>query len=80
MLIPQGVKTPIAADQVPASYTQLMNLIRCRKIKAPAKDSSGDYIWTEADIEAARLALARRRGACVPQAPATSGGGARHAV
>ena len=32
--------------------------IRYGRIMAPVKDGSGDYVWTEADIEAARQALA----------------------
>lgn len=53
-------KTPVAADRVPTSYHQLINLVRFRRIPAPEKDSSGDYSWTEADIGRARQALARR--------------------
>ena len=33
--------------------------IRYGRIVAPVKDGSGDYIWTDADIEAASVALAR---------------------
>jgi hypothetical protein len=35
----------------------LVGLLRADKIPPPAKDSSGDYIWAEADLAAARTAL-----------------------
>jgi hypothetical protein len=41
----------------------LMSLVRWEYIPAPAKDSSGDYVWLPEDVERARHALAdRRRG------------------
>jgi hypothetical protein len=55
------VKTPVAAKQLNVPYSQVISLLRHGKIAAPAKDSSGDYIWTEADITAAREALLRGR-------------------
>lgn len=50
-------KTRQAAAELAISYCRLMSLIRCDKVAPPAKDSSGDYLWTEADIAAAREAL-----------------------
>lgn len=51
------VKTPIAARQLELSYTKLINQVRYGKIKAPVKDSSGDYMWSAADMAAARNAV-----------------------
>jgi hypothetical protein len=54
-----GVKTPVAARLVGATYWRLVTAMRGGKITPlPAKDSSGDFIWTEADLERARQALA----------------------
>ena len=54
-------KTPIAADTLGVAETHLYSLIRKKKIAAPGKDSSGDYCWTPADLEAARQAIEARR-------------------
>jgi hypothetical protein len=48
----------VARDHLKTSYHRLASLLRNDKIPPPAKDISGDYIWTEADIERARQALA----------------------
>jgi hypothetical protein len=56
------VKTPVAAKQLNIPYSRLISLLRHGKIAAPAKDSSGDYVWTEADLAAARDALQQGRG------------------
>jgi hypothetical protein len=50
-------KTPIAAEELGISYYHLISLLRSKKLPAPQKDSSGDYIWTDADLDAAREAL-----------------------
>jgi hypothetical protein len=63
------IKTPTAARQLAISYHRLIGLIRYGKIDPPGKDSSGDYVWTEADVERARRALAdvaARRRQAVP--------------
>ena len=52
------LKTRQAARQLGCKFHQLINLINNEKLAPPNKDSSGDYFWTEADIERARLALA----------------------
>jgi hypothetical protein len=39
----------------------LNNLIRSRKMAAPAKDRYGNFVWTDEDIERARHALTLRR-------------------
>jgi hypothetical protein len=36
-------------------------LIRLKKLRAPTKDSSGSYLWFEADVRRARAALAAPR-------------------
>jgi hypothetical protein len=55
------LKTPMAARQLGIGYTALMNLIRFDHVAPPEKDSSGDYVWTEGDLERVRQALARRK-------------------
>jgi hypothetical protein len=54
-------KTPIVARELGIPYYRLLNLIRCDHIIPPAKDSSGDYVWSAEDIERARQALRRPR-------------------
>jgi hypothetical protein len=54
------VKTPIAARHLGVSYSHLMSLLRNGKVTPPQKDSSGDYLWAEADLAAARRALQGR--------------------
>jgi hypothetical protein len=36
-------------------------MLRYEKIPAPQKDSSGDYVWTDEDLDHARKALAAGR-------------------
>jgi hypothetical protein len=56
-------KSPAAARLLGISYYRLMGMIRSDRVFPPRKDSSGDYIWAEADLRAVREALARgRRG------------------
>ena len=55
------LKTPIAAKTLGVAETQLYSLLRKGKIPPPAKDSSGDYCWTPADLDAARQAMEARR-------------------
>jgi DNA-binding transcriptional MerR regulator len=54
-------KTPIAARELGISYSQLIGLIRYGKIAPPERDTSGDYIWTDADLDRARAAFASKR-------------------
>jgi hypothetical protein len=51
------VKTPVAAKRLGVPYHRLIGLLRADRIEPPAKDSSGDYVWSAADIERAREAL-----------------------
>jgi hypothetical protein len=54
-------KTPAAAQELGISYATLIGLLRYGKIEPPAKDSSGDYVWTDADLARARRAISMRR-------------------
>ena len=59
------VKTPVAAQVLGITYHRLVSLLRSGKLPPPRKDSSGDYVWTDGDLAAARKALAagrRRKG------------------
>jgi hypothetical protein len=51
------LKSPLAAKELGISYHRLMSLLRYDKVPRPAKDSSGDYVWTEDDLAAARCVL-----------------------
>ncbi len=55
------LKTTAAARLLGVPYWRLFALVRDGLV-TPPKDSSGDYVWTDSDIERAREALARRRG------------------
>jgi len=60
-------KTPAAAGELKTTYHRLYGLIRFGKIQTPETDSSGDYVWTDEDINRARQALrADRHGKEVP--------------
>jgi hypothetical protein len=54
------LKTPAAARELGVPYSHLVSLLRYGKVVPPQKDSSGDYLWSEADLSAARRALACR--------------------
>jgi hypothetical protein len=54
-------KTPVAARELGVPYYVLTGLLRYGKIDPPGRDSSGDFLWTDADIERARQILADRR-------------------
>jgi hypothetical protein len=59
--MPPFLKTPEAARTLGVSYHRLIGLLRFRRISPlPGKDSSGDYLWTKADLERARQALQQR--------------------
>ena len=51
-------KSPVAARELGISYSRLISLLRSERLRPPQKDSSGDYLWTEQDLAAAREALA----------------------
>jgi hypothetical protein len=56
------LKTPDVARLLGAPYWRVLALIRWERIEAPAKDSSGDYVWLPDDVERARQALACQHG------------------
>ena len=49
--------TTAVATELGIKYHRLISLLRAEKLNAPQKDTSGDYIWSDADINAARKAL-----------------------
>ena len=53
-------KTPVAASELGIPYHTLIGLLRYNKMPPPGRDSSGDYIWTDQDMERARQVLLRR--------------------
>jgi hypothetical protein len=55
--MPPYRKTPVAARELGTTYHRLIGLLRFGKIDPPARDTSGDYVWTDADLERARQAL-----------------------
>jgi hypothetical protein len=56
--MPPFLKTPEAACALGVTYHRLIGLVRFRKIiPLPEKDSSGDYLWSQADLGRARQAL-----------------------
>jgi hypothetical protein len=60
-----GLKTPQVAKLLGRSSWWLSSLLRSGKLNPPAeRDSSGHYLWSPADIDAARVAMAidRRYG------------------
>jgi hypothetical protein len=65
--VPPFLKTPQAARTLGVSYHRLMGLVRFNRISPlPAKDISGDYLWSPADLERAREALRPRRQEALP--------------
>jgi hypothetical protein len=58
-------KTGAVAKELSIPMSRLRSLIVTGRLDAPAKDSSGDFIWRNEDIERARAALQvdRRRKA-----------------
>jgi hypothetical protein len=59
------LKSVMAARELGIPYSHLASLLRSGKFPAPQKDSSGDYLWSEQNLEEARRAMGldRRRKA-----------------
>lgn len=55
-------KSRFAAKELGISYHQLFALLRYDRMTPPQKDTSGDYVWTDDDLDAARRALAEMHG------------------
>jgi len=53
--------TAEVADELGVPPYVLENLVQNRRIARPAKDRSGRRVWTPADVQAAREALAARK-------------------
>ena len=52
------MKTREAVAALSTTYHKLVSLVRFDKLNPPPqKDISGDFIWSEADLERARAAL-----------------------
>ena len=60
-------KTAVVAEQLGIAETHIYYLIRARKVAKPSRDSSGDFQWDDAGVEAIRQALKidRRRKAAI---------------
>ena len=59
------VKTRQVARQLGITYWHLISLLRSDKLPPPAKDASGDFVWSRRDLANARRALSlgrRKRG------------------
>lgn len=54
-------KSTVVARELGVPYNRLMMWIRNGKLAPPAKDSSGDYIWSASEVEAAKLSLRKSR-------------------
>jgi hypothetical protein len=56
-------KTKDAARELGMTITRLRGMLETQKIAPPRKDSSGDYVWDDADLDRVRQAAAvdRRR-------------------
>jgi DNA-binding transcriptional MerR regulator len=50
------------------SHHRLVHLIRVGQFEPPAKDETGRYTWTEADVERLRQVAASRQKAKQPEA------------
>lgn len=57
----QQLKTSQVARQLGTPYHRIASALRAQKLSPPGKDFSGDFVWTEADVEALRQALAEDR-------------------
>jgi hypothetical protein len=48
------------AKRLGVSYGIVIRLVQEEKIQRPARDSSGDYAWSDDDVQAARAVLEQR--------------------
>jgi hypothetical protein len=53
-------KTTVACRELGVTYDTLFSMIRRGHIQPPEKDSSGNYWWSDADLEAVRQCLTTR--------------------
>jgi DNA-binding transcriptional MerR regulator len=61
--------TTRAAQIVGIPTSHLYSLLRAGRLAPPMRDDSGDYLWSERDIEAARQALRMPRRQRARQQP-----------
>jgi hypothetical protein len=54
-------KSTQLCDTLGIPYWRLVYLLQARRVPKPNRDSSGDYLWSPAEIEAVRRALASQR-------------------
>lgn len=54
-------KTSEVAKILDQPYYTIFNLVRGGHVRPPVKDGSGDYLWSEADIQQARQVINHRR-------------------
>jgi hypothetical protein len=52
------MKTSEVITHLGTTHHKLWGLFRSNKIRPPGKDVSGDYVWSDEDVECARRALA----------------------
>jgi hypothetical protein len=57
----QLLKTAAVSRELGTTYHRLFGLIRYGKLPPPARDSSGDYVWTRREVERARRMLGAGR-------------------
>jgi hypothetical protein len=62
------LKTPAMCRQEKIGYYVVAGMLRSGRIDPSQKDSSGDYVWTAADIDRLRKALAERKSRKAPKA------------
>lgn len=55
------LKSGAVAELLGIPYYTLFELMRAKRLQPPQKDSGGQFVWTEADLERARLAVAERQ-------------------
>jgi hypothetical protein len=53
-------KTSFVVAHLNSNFSRIGYLIRTGRVH-PARDESGDYVWSDANIEQARVALAKLR-------------------
>lgn len=54
-------KTTELVRQLGITHNQIAYLIRENRLQPPLKDASGDYLWSDDDVERLRAALAKLR-------------------
>lgn len=50
-------KTPAVAKELGIRYSRIVSALRYGKLDPPGKDTSGDFVWTDADVARLKEAL-----------------------